>query len=599
MKYEIRKNDPAYLYAKKVVSGKVKLSCEKERLACERHLTDLSNQGKSWFPYVYDHTRAERIWYFFSKLKHIQGCFSGQYIKLEEFQYFDLGVPFGWVREENGLRRFSEVLDEEGRGSAKSTKCSGISLYGLTSDCYYPPFHPELRKFEYNPQIYTIAIDRDQANIVRNAAMHMANYSDEISKRLECKKSYITNRARGGFIKALSKEVTNLDGLAPLLCIADEWGAWKTSSRLDTIRGGMGKVSQSLVYKITTASDDASSKPAKVDYDYCCKILTGAEKNENYFVMIRELDEKDDPHDLSLYGKANPFLRDAHNSYSRELAEQIKKEHDLAYGSRNAGMILEFLIKRANRWQVASENKYLTSRELEKLRAAQIPRTEFMKFVHGRSCICGIDASKRIDITAEAFVFQLEDGKIAIYPQAFLPSESIMQHKRKDKLPYDYYIQQDYCREIEGELIDHEVLKQYLCDFEARTDGKVKAICLDEAWLYQFMIDADAGRMPNRKRYDCISVPQTTTHMNEPCELFVNLILQGKLVICENELFVQHCENAYAEYDHGGRRKVAKKDKDSPYRIDLLQAALNGLKKIDLLQGEKLADQLKCGKFSF
>lgn len=56
------KHHPAAVYAKQVVSGKLRPFCGKyEILACQRFLDDLKRQGTKDFPWVFDATRADRI----------------------------------------------------------------------------------------------------------------------------------------------------------------------------------------------------------------------------------------------------------------------------------------------------------------------------------------------------------------------------------------------------------------------------------------------------------------------------------------------------------------------------------------------------------
>lgn len=51
--------------------------------------------------------------------------------------------------------------------------------------------------------------------------------------------------------------------------------------------------------------------------------------------------------------------------------------------------------------------------------------------------------------------------------------------------------------------------------------------------------------------------------------------------------------------DKGGRMKVAKKNKDSVYRIDLLASTLDAIRKMDLLNGENLVNSIINGTFTF
>ena len=44
---------------------------------------------------------------------------------------------------------------------------------------------------------------------------------------------------------------------------------------------------------------------------------------------------------------------------------------------------------------------------------------------------------------------------------------------------------------------------------------------------------------------------------------------------------------------------MAKKNKDSVYRIDLLASTLNAIRKMDLLNGENLVNSIINGTFTF
>ena len=60
-------------YAREVVDG-LRLVCKRERQACQRHLDDLERQGTDSFPYVFDESRANRIFDWFEKYcVHVRG----------------------------------------------------------------------------------------------------------------------------------------------------------------------------------------------------------------------------------------------------------------------------------------------------------------------------------------------------------------------------------------------------------------------------------------------------------------------------------------------------------------------------------------------
>ena len=596
----IDENRTEIQYAKKIVSGEYK-ACVAEILSCKRFLEDLERQKDDDFPYVYDTTRADRFFAFYQKCPNPD--VQGETLVLSEFQYYDYGNVFGFIEKDTGYRRFQEVLDWKARGGFKSTGASVVCLYIMCADAIYPPYQPELKWYESNPNVTVLAVDFEQTKEVRGVAVNMVRNSAFLKKRIKVgngnnKKTYIKSVARGGDMIAISSEVGNLDGGKPNCIVADEWGGHTEEARLNTLRGGSGKKAQFLLMKISTASDDAINKPAKKDYDRCIEILNGRIKDDTYFIIIRELDEKDNPADFSLYEKCSPVFRD-NTEYARRLLKAVKLEYAKAFDGGSEAQKIEYLIKRTNRWQVASEQKYLTQDMLDMLVASQVPAEEFLQMIQGKSTVTGTDASKVIDLTAQGFIFNLPEGKIGIYAHGFMPSESLYRHQKTDKLPYESYKEKGYISFIEGSYIDNADLKQFLCDFESNNGLDVKAICADNAYCHQLLIDLDAGRTPNGKRYEVIEVPQTTSALNEACINFEKWLVAGKLVVCKNDLFINHCANAYVEYDKGGRRKVAKKNKDSVYRIDLLACVLNAIRKIDLLESENLINAIASGNFSF
>ena len=133
--------------------------------------------------------------------------------------------------------------------------------------------------------------------------------------------------------------------------------------------------------------------------------------DESYFVMIRELDEGDNPHDESAWRKPNPCLRYP-SRYSEILRKQIQDEHNAAYTSNDPSKIRKFLTRRMCLWQVGSVNHYLDERCMAKAKAAMVPPEEFAALTDGLHNHCGFDLGKRIDLSGAAAVFDLPDGRI-------------------------------------------------------------------------------------------------------------------------------------------------------------------------------------------
>lgn len=586
-------------YARKIIDGTYK-ACQNEILACKRFLRDLERMEDDDFPYIFDTTRVDRFVKFFSQCPNTEDT---TMLEMAEFQYFDTASIFGWVRKDNGARRWREVLIYQARGQGKSTLCATIGLYVLSADKIYKPYDEKNGVFEPNQYICLMAYDKDQTVQVRKPIIDMVNRSSVLSSQIDVgkgdsTKTYIRGKKRGGEIKAISKETKKLDGEKLNLIICDEWAAHTEQQRLATLMGSFGKRKQSMCVKITTAGSDCMTKPAKADYDRCVEILHDRIKDDRYLIIIRELDEKDNPADFSLYEKCSPMLRE-HNEYSERLFAEIQDEYNSAFNGGTEAQKIEYLIKRTNRWQVGSEEKYLDQEMLDKLVQSQVKEEDFLEMIKDSPCIMGLDASKVIDLTAESFIFKLPDNKIGIYAHAFIPKESLARHNKTDKLPYEAYERDGLVSFIAGEYIDNLDLMEYMCDFEKDNNAEIRAVCADNAYCHQMLVQLDAGRTPSGKAYTVIECPQTTAVLNEPCLTFEKLLLDGKIVLCENELFIKHASNCYKSFDNGGRMKIVKKDKNSAYRIDLMASTMNALRKIDLLQDQNLIQALASGNFTF
>ena len=569
---ELSELHPTHRYAIEVVSG-LRISCESEWLSCERHLKDLQREGTEGFPFVFDMTRADRVFDWFSRCcKHVKGVYSGQPIELIPAHKFDLGCTFGWVHKDTGRRRFRKAFNEVARGNAKSAVASGTALYGMCGDCYYPPYRPDLRIYEESPQVECCAVDKEQARIVWNDAKSMGVKSPDISKRLTIKRTYIEHSTRGGHMRPLSKDTKNKDGLSPVIAIIDEYHAHSTSLIHDVVYSAFGKRAQNLMWIITTAGQDAENNPCKVELDICRKILTGEIPAEDYYVMVRELDKDDDPHDPNNWLKANPMLHEK-NEYASYLLEQIQSEHDLAYGSGDPAKIREFLTKRCNLWQVDSENKYMSG-IMDKWKELGVSRQEFLELVKGLDTWVGLDMSKSTDLTADGNVFRLPDGRFAVCAHGYMPEERAQQHEHSDRVPYKQWAKDGWCTLTEGAVTDYRYMKTHIHDLEFDEGWNVREFCYDPYNSSHFIQDLIADGYDEEQM---VEIRQGVQTLSEPTKFLRELVLRGKIVHDNSPLLTWCMSNAVESRDNNGNIKLSKKHKDDSQRIDLAAAIINAM----------------------
>ena len=587
------------IYAKQVTQGRLRAQCCKyEILACQRHLDDLKRQGTDNFPYVFDTTRADRIIRWFGQCIQIRGVDAGKPIELEPWQVFDLGCTYGWVHRETGARRFTHTYNKRARGNYKSTEKSGQGLYHMCGDACYPPYHPELAVFEQEPEVECAAVDRTQAMRVFGDAKKIARASPSISKRLLVPRSNpIVHVTRGGYMRALSKETKNKDSGAPSYFVVDEYHAHPNSEIYDLGTNSFGKRRQSLLDVITTAGDDALNKPCYIEETYAKRVLEDpAVTDESYFVMIRELDEGDNPHDERLWAKANPCLR-CPSAYSAILLKQIQDEHNAAYSANDPNKIRKFLTRRMCLWQVGSVNRYLDERCMALARKAMVPPEEFAALTDGLHCHCGFDLGKRIDLSGTSAVFDLEDGRIAIKMHGFMPEEGADRHEKTDRVPYKAWAAEGYCTLTPGAVTDNSYVYNWICAGEREHSWAVDEVDYDGHNATDLAIRMNEDR--NRDDW-CVEVSQTCAGQNLAVKTFRELLLRGQVVMEYNPMVLWCLGNAVEIQNNYGDIKLSKRHKDDTERIDPVAAAMNALARLLVKKNDApdLAQALRRPGFS-
>ncbi len=561
-------------YALDVVYGGTGAQCCKwELLACKRHLADLDRQGDKDFPYLFDATRADRIIRHFANIRRLD--VPGQNIVLEDWQQFDDGCIFGWVHKDTGKRRFKTAYRRIARGHAKTTGAAGVGLYAMCGDVMYPPGHPEQAEFELEPEVVVVAVDRTQARIAWGDIHKIGEGSPDIAKRLDIRKTYIRHKTRGGQVITFSKDTKNKDGGRPSLIILEEWHAHPTSEIRDVAVSSKGKKRQCLEYIITTAGTDAENKPCFRDDEFYKKILSGEVSQDDIFVMIREIDDDDDPHNISCWVKANPFFRNG-SDYAKTLFEEVSSQHDTAYNSGDPDKIREFLIKRMNRWQADGENKYMSGC-MDKWKELAVSREEFAALVRGRSCNIGFDLGKTRDLSAAGAVFDLPDGRIGVCAHGFMPQDRATEHEHGDRVPYKHWAKDRWCTLTPGAVTDNRYIEQWIYDKEATEDWRIAEIDYDGHNALDL-----AARLEDRfsGRAAVVEIAQTCKGLNEATKEFRNRVLEGKIVHDGSPLLTWCLSNAIEVVNNFGDIKLSKKHKDDTQRIDLIAAILNALARV-------------------
>lgn len=544
-------------YAKECLNG-TRIACIKIKWAAQRFLDDvekekIKNTLSEPFLYYWDETEAQKIVEWFALLKHSKGALAGQFIRLTVEQKFFVCQLYGWRQDVTGYKRFSRSFMEVARKNAKSQLEAGIALYEISV---------ESTRWGEIYEAYTAGTKREQSKIVFDEANNLLKGSP-LRKKFTITRNAITHKKTGSFIKTLSKEDGKSgDGTNPALLILDEYHQHPNTDLYDLGLGGNTK--QSLLMIITTAGMDLNSPCYQQEYKYTSDILNPDKTevyNDSYLVIIFEADEGDDIADRSTWIKANPIRM----SYA-EGEQKIREAYEVAIAIPEK--MIAFLTKMLNIWVQAKENSYMDMARWNACVAKDLPFD-----ITGSPVYVGFDMSAKIDLTSVAFIipYQDEEGtvKYLCFSHSFIPNRAkLIERKMKDKAAYDAWEQSGYITITDSEIVDQNVVMNYVTEFINKYKLKVQCLCFDPNNAAKLMMDLSSD-------YVVEEVYQSHKSLNEATAGFREQVYEGNVVVMPNPVLNFAMANAVLKYYNG----LIKIDKDAARkRIDPVDALLCAFK---------------------
>ena len=545
-------------YATDCISGNIS-SCKKHKQACSRFLRDVKREESGEASFYWDDQEAQKIIKWFSLLRHSKGVLAGKPIKLTEWQQFHLCQLYGWRRKEDGYKRFKKSFIEVARKNAKSQEEAGVALYEISVQAT-----KNKEVYEY----YTAGVKRDQSKIVFEEAKLMLNGSP-LRKKFKLTNNAITHVKTGSYIKALSKEDGKTgDGTNPAGLIVDEYHQHKTTEFLDLGLGSNTK--ESLLMIITTAGMDLTYPCYTQEYDYCSKVLDSNidVENDTYLIDIMEIDQGDDIGDEENWKKANPIRM----SYPAGR-EKIRGDYEIAKVIPEK--MIAFLTKMLNMWVQQKENGYMNMEKWKKCEVKKLPID-----IKGKPVYVGFDMSSKIDLTSVAFVIPYRNGKLdqtgreiteyIVLSHSFIPNqEKLMERVFRDKVPYDAWERQGFITITNSEIVDQNVVMDYVLNFCKENELDIQTLCFDPANASKIMIDL------SNEGYIVEEVYQSHKSLNEATEGFREEVYMGTVCYLYNPVLNYSMSNAVIKKNNG----LIKIDKDATSKkIDPVDATLCGYK---------------------
>lgn len=498
----------ANAYAQDVVAGEIP-ACSYVRLACQRHLDDLERSEGDW-PYRFDPDSAEAVGRFIQLLPHTKGRWAGAKMELEGWQAFIVCALFGWVRKEDGARRFRSAYVEVPRKNGKSLLAAAIGLYMFAADG------------EPGAEVYSGASTEKQAWEVFGPARLMAKRTEEFQEAfgvgVGAKNLHILETA-SKFEPIIGKPG---DGASPHCAIADELHEHKTDDLVDTMETGMGARHQPLLFLITTAGSDTGG----VCYHWrsqTVSVLEGGLENDSLFGIVYTIDEEDDWTTEEALRKANPNYG---VSVSAEFLQSQQKNAVASARKQNV-----FKTKHLNQW-VGAKTSWMNMGAWSH-QADAPPLEEWL----GTPCWVGIDLASKIDIASVVLLFE-RDGHYYSYSRSYLPEERAQQ---PDCQHYQGWVHEGHLIATDGSMIDHREIGEDIKD-DAKRFGIIQAGC-DPYGSTQLAVQV------MEEGIEIVEVPQTVKHLSEPMKWVEAKVLAGELHHDGNPCFDWQMGNVVAKVD--------------------------------------------------
>lgn len=437
-------------YCTKILDGKIN-ACEKLKVECNRLLDDIAKPNEWHF----DEDKANKHITFIQKYCKIPSGNIGAPFLLEEFQKAQLEATFGFV-DDDGLRKYNEVLIIEGRKNGKSSLLAAILIDMLCND------------HEGSPQCVTAATMLDQARLTFNAALKMVKQSPELNSHIRKRVSDLYYAQNMGTIRALANNVNSLDGLDLHCAVIDELSAIKTRDTYDLLKQAMGARRQPLLFTIST-NGYVRESIFDSQYLYASNVLNGTIKNPRFLPFIYELDNPDEWTKPECYIKANPGLGTIKSiEYLNEMVQKAKDD---------ATFKPTVLVKDFNLPQSGSS----TWLPFEAI-VNETPIDE--GFLDHSYAIGGVDLSSVRDLTCATLLIKKPNNEnIYVLQRYFIPQAKLddTQNDQTKEAPYELWAEQGWISINEGAQVDYSLVTKWFVEMVNDHDIRPLWVCYDRA----------------------------------------------------------------------------------------------------------------------
>lgn len=532
-------------YFEAVLDGRI-TACKKIKALAKIILPQIESGYKQWH---YDKDRALRPVQFIERYCRTPSGKLGVPFQLQPFQKAIIETAFGFV-DDDGNRRFQEVMCILGRKNGKSSLLAALELYMLIADK------------EGAPQVYNVANSEDQAKLAYNAAIRILRQSKKLQRYAHKRAEDVYCSKNLGYIKPLTSQTRNLDGLDVHFAVIDELSAILNPDLYDLVKQGMSAREQPMMFIITTNGfvrngifDDR--------YDYAARWLEGKVDDDIFLPFIYELDDRDEWINESMWVKANPGLGTIKKLKS--LANHVNQ------ALQNARFRPTVLVKDFN----MPENASVAWLSFDEAVNEQEFDLKSMGFRYG---VVGFDAADSIDLNSACMLMMRpNDPQIYGLSMFWLPEDALRDvsdtgdRKGRDNVPYEMWKARGLVRTVEGNKVHRDVLINWLEELKDEYDIYTYAVGFDP-WHMDDTTVRQLESYVGKQRV--VAVRQGPQTLSMPMKQ-IKADYEAKRIVNHNPVLEWNRMNVTIRVDTNGNIQPDKKQNNPANRIDGFMAELD------------------------
>lgn len=494
------------------------------KLLIDWHLRELKTSEL----YEYREDIALKYVNFIEKLEFTQGKWAGQPFTLQDWQAFFVSLMFGWVRKDNGLRRFKQVTLNVPKKNGKTELGAAIALA-----CSF------LDK-DQRGQIFMAATTQDQAAICFEAGKSIVKRIPNLASRFTIRQHRLICKKNETYIRYISSEADATEGKGASVVIFDEEHLQVTNELRDNLKSGMGAREQPLFISISTAGTDKNG-PYFQHLKTCKKILDGILQDDSHLILIYSAPEKKklDWENPEVWKIANPnwgvsVLEDNFIVDFTEAKNEPNKQPN-------------FITKKLNIW-ADSAKTWIDAKKWDNLGSEKR-----IEDYYGKEAYIGLDLGATGDFSAMAIIIPNEDRtKMTLFMKFYIPSDMAEKRTRADQINFMQWAREGWITLTEGDATDYNVIKEDLVKYCSLF--QYKPIAYDKALASMFMV-----QLMNDYQIQVESYSQSVGSVTGPTKQFYEWIMNGTIQHDNNPVMAWMISNVEVyQDDANGNYKIHK-----------------------------------------